>query len=268
MRSDKDKCGGMVHIPASWKPGTSLSSVTPLEFQNPKDATEWPLYVAGDQQGQCLARMTDGSVRNTFCEIAKRSTGMTADADAFPAGTGYRVLIAPGETVQMRNDMATSWGCGLAARGWLRLAGVWSRYLAPPYRIGAAFDDVYELGRLNNALKFGPLHPFDVGQIFTMGRGKTAHMAMLIGMHENRVFTIDGGQEDKNGNQCILWRERTPIMTSDGRIAELVDDKRREVRWQLDMTAEGLRKKMLLDWRLPYRFGSASIPHPLTNKNG
>lgn len=212
-------------------------------------------YVIGQGQGQCLAKFEDADVRMTISQIAAECAGMQDDGEE--DASGYAIAIAPGEDPQMRHDMRKMSGCALLGRAIARFAGIYTGFLCPPYRIGAAFNDIYELGRVTGALKQGPLPIARHGCLMSMGRGRRTHMEVFMGLDtDGKSWAVAGGQVNAKGRQCVTWRERKPVLVKkDGSwaIRGLED---RELIWWFDFAAPGLRRLMKLDWRLPYRFES------------
>ena len=245
---------------------TTLSGIrpgiAPILDASPELAAGLRCYVCGEPQGQCLRDMMDSDVRLTISSIAQQMTGMADRGEEDP--TGYALAIAPGEDKQMRHDMRKMSGCGLVGRAIARFAGVYARPLCPPYRLGAAFNDLYELGRQTGALKTGPLPISHHGTLVTIGRGMRTHMLCFVGLDDHgKVWSVDGGQVDAKGKQCVLWRERQAGLVkthNNGTGINRIGD--REVIWWFDFTAPGLRELMKLDWRMPWRFGTEAIPRP------
>lgn len=236
---------------------------TPPTEPTPR-TTRSRVYTVGEPQGQCLAQMTDRDVRITAWQVAAAFPGMTAGslnhAGTLVDASGYTALVGPGEAGQMQRDMQSMSGCALVARGFLRLLGLWHHRLAPPYETTQAFDDVYQVGLDCSAIRTR-VPPTAIGDIVAMGRGKRAHMAILMAMEDGWAHTIDGGQQDNQGRQCVLWRKRRVRTLPDGRIIGFED---RDVIWSLDITAPNFRDRIMLDWRMPWRFLTEPIPPPTT----
>lgn len=212
------------------------------------------LYCAGDPQGQWLQYMDPNAIRLSFLQIMADAAGMVADPDT--DRTGYDVFVAPGETDRMTHAMREMSGCALVIRAALRLLGMVHRRLAPPYKVGAAFADLYEPALELGVLQSKPIPVDRWGIIAAFGRGKRSHVAAVARMESSKAWTIDGGQQDNKGNQCILWRERR-FSAPDGKVRAFEE---RDLRWWIDPA--DLSPLLLAQWRRPFRFGSKRIEPP------
>jgi len=238
------------------QPGGMVWLGPDLEMNAPGQNGEHPprpgsfLYCAGEPQGQWLQEMTPEDIRTTLVQIAATSAGMFADPNK--DRTGYDVLIAPGESEQMTRDMRKMSGCALAVRAWFRLAGIVDRQLCPPYKVGNAFNDVYNVALDAGAVGKARFAPNARGLIVAMGRGMRTHIALVAFVDATgKAWSIDGGQVDAHGSQCIAWRQRTAHLNQAGLVYALDD---REIIWTID-PAE-LAARYAMQWRLPWRFGS------------
>ena len=218
----------------------------------------WTPYVKGTRQGQWLTDWSYDDQRWHFTSLARMVAGMAAPS------TEYADLIAPGETLARRKSMAAVSGCMLAVRGLLRLFGVAHDRLATPYVTGRAFDDLATIGttcervlpsvggpRVNHRAA----EPLISGAIVIVGRGKRTHVAVVIHVTPSgKVWTIDGGQTNAAGRQCILWRERQ-LQTVAG--LPMLGD-REIIKW---MDPAGFSPLVRLEWRAPTR-DAAPLPPP------
>jgi len=221
----------------------------------------WGTYAIGQGQGQWLGNWTDERIREHVCLIARACAGAASPSD------DYRRIIAPGEPTQLVRDMLKIDGCGLFARGVLRLLGVTSSRLAPPYRVGAAFSDIADVfsyaydetqavigqAAMKTATR-GARRSHEAlfsGALVVIGRGKRTHILVVDAIEKGHVWSIDGGQKDKEGRECITWRKRqyqtSPPMIGDREI----------IRWY---DPAGLRHVLGFQWRTPFRDAAPTPP--------
>lgn len=156
----------------------------------------------GSRQGQWLAYCDAPMIRGTIADIARHCVGAR-----------YVDLIAPGETEQMRRDMARQWGCALVCRGILTLAGVNEPELRPPYRITRAMADVIQIGQRYGAW-IVPSSPAECravpqGAMVVMGQGLKTHIATVTARSVHYtgavdLVTVDGVRE--NGVPTVAVR--------------------------------------------------------------
>lgn len=217
------------------------------------------IYSYGSPQGQVLRDFEPQDIRRTYLQIAAASAGMRAGPNQHMA-QAWKDLVAPGESRQMAEDLRREWSCGTITRAWLRLLGVVHRRLEPPYRIARAFADVQSL--VPN-VSFHPVPPTP-GMIVVFGRGVAAHMATLCRMDANGwVTSLDGGQETRDGFQCVLYRQRRATLVAAhgphrGAIQALDEE---PVLWWVDPAS--LAPLLALQWRLPIRPDRAISAPPL-----
>lgn len=138
--------------------------------------------------------------------------GMTSWPKAF------KELIAPIESKAMQDSMVRMSTCALVVRGLLRCYGLDDAELWQPYRIGHAVSDVVAIAKRHNAWR-GPDSVFGVGDVVLVGSssnpvkwGGGEHMFVVTGIDHGEATSVDGGQLDDHGKQCILERTRTISM--------------------------------------------------------
>lgn len=166
--------------------------------------------------------------------------GLSADPADELTRAVYLDTIAPGETPQMRHDMALMSGCELTALAVLR------RFAAHPlldgrYVVGKAGVWLWRLARDADAFSAPGSDPCP-GDIVIVGGGvdgggpehawicKTAkRVGYVDAVH---VEAIDGGQRDDGGHQSIAERDHR---IEDGH--DVTDTYRRTVRWVIDTMA-------------------------------
>jgi hypothetical protein len=136
----------------------------------------------------------------------------------------YLDLVGPYESGAMREYMAApkTSGCALVVRGLWRIAGVKHARLAPPYHFGMAVADVDAIALSFSAreLYHGELaaewRP-EPGDVVRVGGGTDGggfeHVYVTAERDGDELVSIDGGQRDEHGNQCI--REKRRIWTVD-----------------------------------------------------
>lgn len=127
----------------------------------------------------------------------------------------YLDLVGRDETRPMRDYMAlpkTS-GCALTVRGLWLLAGLKHKRLEPPYKFGMAVADVVAIAKSFGAWveAFGDRRP-GPGDVVLVGDnsgpGAWEHVFVVVECDGDKLRSIDGGQVDAKGNQCILAKER------------------------------------------------------------
>lgn len=231
-------------------------------------------YVQGGEAQAHLETMPETEARMALLQMAMAMTGAE--------GTDYQNIVGPYESKQMRKDMLHVWGCGLVGRAFLRLAGIYSRRFAPPYRSTKAFEDIYETALEYGVLTHQPVIPTALGTLIAMGRGNAAHMAILLAVYEGFAWTIDGGQQAQDGKQTILYRRRKVQLrqktsrvlrtttTAEGIFSmQNVDFKTdepnappREVIWSVDPLDLAHRAGTAWGWRMPNRTTPPLPPPP------
>lgn len=162
------------------------------------------------------------SIRDRIVALAKSYDGCHAG----PASRArYLDLVGPGETETMRAYMAlpkTS-GCALVVRGLWRQLALFDLRLTPPYKIGLAVADVVSIARRNGAWVTDlSLRP-EPGDVILVGGdpkadGGVEHVATVTACDGNALESVDGGQRDAAGNQCIATKVRTWEVRADGSV--------------------------------------------------
>lgn len=193
--------------------------------------TEWLLAAAAGFATMLLVKkMGDGGMASVepgdsqpsdlaqaIIQQAQKCVGFSAD----PAGgtrQAYLDLIAPGETAASQEQMSKMSGCGLVIGGFWRRAGIVDPSLDPPYKVGTAVNRLYEIARKNGAwiaYKSGqgmlpsPGDMVLVGNASMGGNGGIEHVfTVTSATDEATIRSIDGGQVDSKGFQCITEKER------------------------------------------------------------
>lgn len=158
------------------------------------------------------------TIRERLVALARSYAGVSVT----DARQRYLDLVGPGEAPDMRAYMAlpkTS-GCALTVRGFWRLLGLVHRRLAPPYVFGMAVTDCVQIGRNSSAYVSPPeLDRLpEPGDMVLVGGdrlkdGGVEHVYTVIEVElvgrEVHIVSIDGGQVDASGNQCIREKRRT-----------------------------------------------------------
>jgi hypothetical protein len=126
----------------------------------------------------------------------------------------YIGLVGPGESPSMQRymcDPRTS-GCALVVRGIWRAAGVQHPILALPYKIGMAVADVVSIARAHDAWHWGAERRPEPGDVVLVGGGQDGggaeHVYTVVDVAGDSITSIDGGQRDGRGQQCILEKYR------------------------------------------------------------
>jgi GH25 family lysozyme M1 (1,4-beta-N-acetylmuramidase) len=171
------------------------------------------------------------TLRDRILSAARACVGLGADPAHLAAFAAF--LGGPGESPAVSNAMATYPGsstCGLVVRALLRDAGIDDARLRAPYRIGTAISDLLALAREHGAwVDAAPglrPKPGDVVGLALFGpdAGHAAHVFTVdevneqSGISATHVASIDGGQVDELGRQCVrrkdrLWTEGGGVIT-------------------------------------------------------
>lgn len=145
---------------------------------------------------------------------------MLADLGANPADpvnrAAYLQLIAPGETPDRADELATMSGCGLVCRGVLG-EFVAHPLLEPPYHTGKVLEQLVTIAREAGALH-GPERIPEPGDLVLVGGGRDGggpeHVWVALTVepdphdeHSLAVEGLDGGQRDAAGHQVVKLRK-------------------------------------------------------------
>lgn len=146
------------------------------------------------------------SLRARLCALAAsfEGVGMGTDPNRYLA-----LIMGPADGPERREYFATRSGCGLVARGLLRLAGCSSAILAAPYRDGHAIADLQEIAEAAGgwvpAFQRGDRLP-KAGDVVILASATGGHAYTLVsggGLLGEALESIDGGQKDGLGQQKI-----------------------------------------------------------------
>jgi len=195
------------------------------------------------------AHFTDSVSRNyiraAFRRIARGLVGFGARDKPKGRRIAYQAIVGPGESARMRQDMLRMSGCGLVGACVWRCSGVRDARLAPPYKIGSAIsrlealaDDAGAKVRASLELRPGvgdlmlvgrakPVRPRDPAKLPQWQRevalwrdqwGGEAHVTIVAGVCKTSAITVNGGQRDATGQQCITESEDLPFFEKHGRL--------------------------------------------------
>ena len=146
------------------------------------------------------------SLRARLCALAAsfEGVGMGTDPNRYLA-----LIMGPADGAERREYFATRSGCGLVARGLLRMAGCVAPVLLAAYRDGHAISDLQELaseaGGWVPAFQRGDRLP-KAGDVVILASATGGHAYTLIagaGVLGEALESIDGGQKDGLGQQKI-----------------------------------------------------------------
>lgn len=129
----------------------------------------------------------------------------------------YISLVAPGETKGMGAEMAKMSGCALVVAGIWRAAGVKHPKLTTRYKLGDAvtrlLNIAYESKAWVHYQKEAIPGPGDMVLVGNNASGGTEHVYTVLNvtrLEENsedgfqyEIDSVDGGQKDASGYQCI-----------------------------------------------------------------
>lgn len=163
------------------------------------------------------------SIRERLAALAVSFEGVSVSSER----ERYLELVAPAdvEPAATRNGFAHPKvsGCALVVRGLWRLAGLDHAVLVAPYRIGHAIVDVVTMAREARAWSVGTARLPELGDVVLVGTGGREHVYTVVRCSDGEAFeSIDGGQLDGSGQQCIKRRRRTwvdgdDVTTDEGR---------------------------------------------------
>lgn len=115
-------------------------------------------------------------------------------------------LVAQGETPARAREMAAMSTCGLALRGWLYELGLADPRLAAPYHTGKVNSDLAAMAREAGAL-LSTLDDAGPGDIIFLGAPE--HVFVIESVDGAVMSTIQGGEKDESGAQCIARMTRS-----------------------------------------------------------
>lgn len=158
--------------------------------------------------------------RPEIVAFAAALDGLSASPSDPDARQRYLDLVAPGEPPERRGEMATMSGCALVARGVWRALGVDHVLLRAPYRTGRAMADLMCIAFEAGAAHAGAERIPEPGDLVIVGGGEDGggpeHVYTVIDVGGDGdappgdvlLESIDGGQRDAGGHQCIQRRAR------------------------------------------------------------
>jgi hypothetical protein len=126
--------------------------------------------------------------------------GMTTDPEQ------YQALIADGETPERAAEMARESGCGLVVRGLWRSWGCADLRLEAPYHDTKAIEDLVAMAREAGAWRSGHLDELGPGDAVVLEGPE--HILTVVGVRYGFVHSVDGGQRDDAGLECIKSESR------------------------------------------------------------
>ncbi len=158
--------------------------------------------------------MTPDAMRQMIVSTAKFIVGLSANPRDAISRAKYLELVGPEETQDMRNQMGSMSGCGLTVAGIWRMAGVKSRLLDAPYRVGTAVSRLISLAREAKAwVPYTDDSKPGIGDMVLIGDngpGGPEHVYTILSFKNTEeegvliLRTVDGGQQDYNKYQLIL----------------------------------------------------------------
>jgi len=150
--------------------------------------------------------------RDKYVEAALGVVGLTADKGQPAKRAEYLALIAPGENANMSSSMAHMSGCGLVVAGIWRAASVVHPLLSQPYKIGAGISRLIAIAR--TAAAWRPYSkgllpsPGDMVLVGDNGKGGVEHVFTVVEVNGTELVSVDGGQKDAKGFQCVVKMDR------------------------------------------------------------
>lgn len=172
------------------------------------------------------------TIRDTIVNIAQNFSGVGAGNSP----DRYLDLLGPNESEVMRASLLTMFSCALVVRGIWRKAGLRDSRLSPPYTPGMAMANVIDIARDRGALAH-PRLPLIGDFVYVVSDSGSEHVYTVTDIckrHDGSIMitSVDGGQRDRWGKQCIATCLRTwetnPTMTWDI-VHHATGDKRRRV---------------------------------------
>ena len=150
----------------------------------------------------------EAETRQQFVDLALSVVGLGAVPATLEA---YLDLLATSTADRaspaMCRALAAMSSCGLTARGlWLR-AGIVAPALMAPYRIGYAIVDVIEIARAAGALHGADRMPARGDVVILTSPEHVLTVVDVLG-GGSVVQSVDGGERDAAGLECITRRER------------------------------------------------------------
>jgi len=160
--------------------------------------------------------MAFSKIRALTVVYAKSMVGLDANPSDPICSQKYLDLIGPGETAESQSSMGAMSGCGLVVAGIWRGVGLRSSQLYPPYVSGTALSRLMQIAYdadawVDYSANASPLP----GDMVLVGDGTNTvqHVYTVLTVHPDgeggyTLTSVDGGQVDAEGYQCIEQKSR------------------------------------------------------------